>query len=142
MRRRYLSALVLAAVFFSLHVPTAMLAGCGPPVSTATGWIRPPSTKLWLIQPLNVTATCATLSYAPGVQIFLIYFNRVWPWVAAVAAGIAVLQGLIGGMMILTSGGGEGRQKGIEKLTAAAVGILLVGFFGFILRFLNSYFFL
>lgn len=121
-------------VIFWLHVPAAFLA--------APSWLRPPATKLQLIQPLDTTATSTTITYAPGVQIFLIYFNKVWPWVATVAAGIAVLQGLIGGMMILTSGGGEGRQKGIEKLTAAAVGILLIGFFGFILRFLNSYFFL
>lgn len=78
---------------------------------------------------------------SPGIGIFFDYFNRSWPWIIGVAAGIAVLQAMIGGIQIMISGGSEQRSAGQTRLTWALAGLVLIALTGFILRLLNPLFY-
>ncbi len=114
--------------------PTCTLAA----VPAARPLATPPS-NINLMQPLDDTTT--SLAPEPGINIFFRYFNLSWPWILGVAAGIAVLQAIIGGLQIMLSGGSEQKSAGQSRLTWALAGLALVALAGFILRVLNPIFF-
>lgn len=96
--------------------------------------------NLILLEPLNGQPT--SLSPSPGIGIFFEYFNLSWPWVLGVAAGVGVLQALIGAIQVMLSGNDSGmREGGKSKMTWALAGLLMVGLAGFILRSINPIFF-
>lgn len=77
-----------------------------------------------------------------GIDLFIEFFNCVWPWILSVAGGVAVLQGVIGGTMIMLAGDDSGRRgEGINKLKFSILGLILVAFMGTILRVLNPSFY-
>lgn len=87
------------------------------------------------------TGSLHSLPALAGIDIFFVYFNTVWPWVLGVAAGIAILQAMVGGLQIMLSGGSEQRSAGEERLKWALGGLALVALAGFLLRVLNPIFF-
>ncbi|UPA22225.1 pilin [Candidatus Peribacteria bacterium] len=98
------------------------------------------SRRLFLLQPLDDATRW--LDASPGIDIFFTYFNMSWPWVLGVAAGVGVLQALIGGVEIMLSGSDSGmRENGKSKIMWALAGMLMVGLAGFILRSLNPIFY-
>lgn len=95
--------------------------------------------SLRLLQPLGGVREIAP---SGGLTMFYQYFNSGFPWLIGVAAGIAVLQTLRGGISILLSGGDPGkRSEGISTMTWSIAGLLLIAFAGFILRILNPMFY-
>ena len=126
---------------------------CTVLVAVAACWAAPASAQdegdgknllrqkqdLRLLQPLDDTTT--SLEPEPGIGIFFSYFNLGWPYLLGTAAGIAVLQTLYGGVLIMISAGGEQRSEGIEKVKWGIVGLLMLALSGFILRTLNPIFF-
>ncbi|HVW66843.1 MAG TPA: hypothetical protein VHA78_03880 [Candidatus Peribacteraceae bacterium] len=75
-------------------------------------------------------------------EIFFVYFNMAWPWILGCAAGIGVLQALIGGIEIMLSGSDSAmRDNGKNKIQWALAGLLMVGFATLILKTLNSTFY-
>jgi hypothetical protein len=83
-----------------------------------------------------------TIQPEPGIQPFFTYFNMIWPWILGIAAGIGVLQALIGGIQIMLSGGDSGkREEGKSKVMWATAGLVMIGLSGLILETLNSTFF-
>lgn len=95
-----------------------------------------PNTDLILLQPLD-DATYS-LSAKPGVQIFFDYFNLSWPWILGVAAGLAVLQAMVGGMMMMTP---SGNQSGKDRMMYATAGLLIIALAGLILSTINPLFY-
>lgn len=91
-----------------------------------------------LLEPLG---SQRSFSPQPGISIFFLYFNDVWPWVIGIAAGVAVLQALVGGVQIMMSGSEDKAAEGKSRLTWAMGGIVVVAFAGFFLRLLNNIFF-
>jgi hypothetical protein len=61
-----------------------------------------------------------------------------WPWLLGIASGIAVLQAVWGGVLIMSS---FDRDAGKEKIQWAVGGMVIISLAGFILRFLNSMFY-
>ncbi len=104
-----------------------------------TGPLSRPNSPLILLQSPNGVSS---LNPSSGILIFFDYFNLMWPWVLGIAAGIGVLQALMGASDIMTSGSDSGkRENGKNKILWALAGLLMVGFAGTILRFLNPNFF-
>lgn len=107
--------------------------------------LRRPLRRICLLQPLDAPGGEGTgttqLRPGPGIQIFFDYFNLSWPWILGIAAGIAVLQAIAGGVQIMISGGAEQRNAGQTRLLWALGGLVLVALAGFILRVLNPTFF-
>lgn len=99
-----------------------------------------PNRNLTLLQPLD--GSTFFLAPSSGVSIFFEYFNLSWPWVLGVAAGIGILQALVGGIEIMVAGSDSGKlENGKSKMMYALMGLLMVGLAGFILRSLNPLFF-
>lgn len=124
----------------------AAAGGAGGGVGGAAGGGMPlliQNQPLTLIQSPTATAPgeLQALPQQPGIQIFFTYFNLVWPWILGIAAGIAVLQALVGGIQIMLSGGSEQRNAGQTRLMWALGGLVLVALSGFILRMLNPLFY-
>ena len=124
--------------------------------SPSCGVVAPPSNPLLqpnanlrLLQPLDVdglqppnnTDPSWYLAPQPGITIFFVYFNRMWPWILGVAAGISILQAMIGGIQIMMSAGNEQKSAGESRLMWALAGLILVALAGFILRILNPLFY-
>lgn len=102
-----------------------------------------PRGEIPLIQPLDDRTNSLPVGNPQDpLSAFFAYFNMSWPWVIGVAAGIAVLQALVGGMQIMLSGSDAGaRSAGKERLMWALAGLLLIGLSGMILEILNPLFF-
>lgn len=114
-------------------------------LAIVAGIALPPSSHVWaaadikLLQPLPGGTT--TLS-GSGVQLFFNYFNTIWPWVLSIAGGVAVLNGVIGGTMIMMSGSDSGMESaGKDKLKYSIAGLIMIAFAGTILRILNPTFY-
>ena len=90
-----------------------------------------------LMQPLDDETDTLEVSPEP-LQTFFDYFNMSWPWLLGVASGIAVLQAVWGGILIMTSMDHDG---GKEKIEWALGGMVMIALAGFILRFLNPIFY-
>ena len=59
-----------------------------------------------------------------------------------IAAGLAILMIIIGGLQIITSGGNDSKiGEGKKRVTEAIIGLLILVFSATILYFLNAYFF-
>lgn len=93
-----------------------------------------------LLQPLDGSST-GTIDPEPGIGVFFTYFNYAWPWVIGSAAGIGVLQALLGGIQIMTSDGKDKKDEGKTRLEWALAGLLMIGLSGLILETLNPLFF-
>lgn len=90
--------------------------------------------KLHLLAPLDDETNEMEVSDV-ALETFFAYFNMSWPWLLGVASGIAVLQAVWGGVLIMTS---MDRDGGKEKIEWAVGGMVIIALAGFILRFLNS----
>ncbi len=93
--------------------------------------------EIFLMQPLDDETKELEVSSTP-LETFFEYFNMSWPWLLGVASGIAVLQAVWGGVLIMTSWDTDG---GKEKIQWALGGMVMIALAGFILRFLNPIFF-
>ena len=70
------------------------------------------------------------------------YLRPVLSWMVGMAAGLAILMIVIGGLQIIMSGGNDSKiGEGKKRVTEAILGLLLLVFSATILYFLNSYFF-
>ena len=100
-----------------------------------------PTTDLRLLEPLDGSSSY-TITAKPGLQNFFEYFNMAWPWVLGIAAGIGVMQAVMGGVDIMISGSDSGkRETGKSKILWALAGLIMVGLAGTILRTLNPNFY-
>lgn len=119
--RSFLLAAFLATAATLLHAQTSVVA------------------DVQLLQPLPDGSTSVGGS---GVAAFVNYFNKLWPWVLSIAGGIAVLNGVIGGTMIMLSGSDSGIESaGKDKLKYSIAGLIIIVFAGTILRILNPTFY-
>ena len=71
------------------------------------------------------------------------YLKPLIPFVVGIAAGIAVLMIIIGGIQIIFSGGEPGKiTEGRQRITAAIIGLLILVFSAAILHVLNASYYL
>lgn len=100
------------------------------------------NTPIWLLQPLDNSSAPISATGGQPFQAFSTYFTRSWPWVIGSAAGIAVLQALVGSIQIMMSGSDSGmRDAGKSRLLWALAGLLLIGLSGLILEIINPIFY-
>ena len=124
--------------------------GGGGTSSSGNPLLRPP-TPLRLYAPANdvfdTSSDGSSLPYQSlptnlwGLGPMFYYFNLTFPWLLGIAAGVAILQAIAGGLQIMMSGGSEQKSAGESRLAWALIGLVLVGLTGFILRVLNPIFY-
>lgn len=139
--KKILFALLLA-ISLGLSVAPGMVPSAYADCISSASRDEPLLKKTNCIQLLQSLGPKQVLPPAPDIQIFFDYFSNTWPWVLGVAAGIGVLQSLVGGVEIMMSGSDSGmREGGKSKIMWALAGLLMVGLAGFILRSLNPIFY-
>lgn len=100
-----------------------------------------PSGSIPLFAPLDGGSRSLSPDTGGPFGYFFTYVNRALPWLVAIAVGMAVLQGVVGGMQILFSAGGAGKDAGKDRLLWAMAGFVLLTLTGFILKTINPLFF-
>lgn len=99
------------------------------------------------MNPLKLLETLpdGTTYFCPSSNPFAVindYLRPILSWMVGMAAGLAVLMIVIGGLQIILSGGNDSKiGEGKKRVTEAIYGLLLLVFSATILYFLNSYFF-
>jgi len=112
-------------------------------VSAYAGNILPARTGLRLLQPLDDTTTNLAPSNIGTISMVYAYFRIAQQWIFGVAAGFCILNVLIGGFMILNSGGDPNkRSEGVSKATWSIAGLLLLATVSMILWFINPDFYI
>ena len=132
--RQVLVALLCATMAFQAVTASAEEGKCKNPLIDKD---CADSNTIFLMQPLDDTTKELEVSSTP-LEVFFDYFNMSWPWLLGVASGIAVLQAVWGGILIMTS---WDQDAGKEKIQWALGGMVMIALAGFILRFLNPIFF-
>lgn len=133
---RLLALAFLLALFAGGQVLHVEAQGCDPKKDPLI--CRPDANSILLLQPLDDETKNLNVSPEP-LQVFFDYFNMSWPWLLGVASGIAVLQAIYGGVLIMLSGGDI--DEGKTKIQWALGGMVMIALAGFILRFLNPTFY-
>lgn len=131
--RLLLLAFLCAEVAFQVGAVQAADPDCKNPMIDKCGV----GNEIFLMQPLDDSTKKLEVSATP-LEVFFTYFNMSWPWLLGVASGIAVLQAVWGGILIMTS---WDTDAGKEKIQWALGGMVMIALAGFILRFLNPIFF-
>lgn len=91
-----------------------------------------------LLAPLDDSTMSITTTNGQPFEAFKQYFAIAWPWLIGIAAGIAVLWAIVGGIEIMLSGSDTGlRDRGKSRFLNALLGLLLIGLSGMILQILN-----
>ncbi len=133
-RRLYRMLFCLCAWLFPL-MTSAQTGGGG----AAAGGGCPNPLKLLEPLPDGTTELCPSTD---PFGVINAYLKPVLPFMIGIAAGIAILMVIIGGLQIILSNGDQGKiGEGKQRITGAILGLLLLVFSGTILYFLNSYFF-
>ena len=110
-------------------------------VAAQAGPLDPQEKNLTLLECFNGSKNCSLQPQA-GIGLFITYFNMVWPWVLGIAAGVGVLQALMGAQDIMMSGNDASkREAGKTKILWAIAGLIMVALAGTILRTINPNFF-
>ncbi len=95
-----------------------------------------------LLEPIGGTRCFSSVMLKGPFGLFGAYFNLIYPWFMGVAAGLALLMVLTGGVNIIQSGGDQSaRQNGIERMKWAIFGLLFLIFANVILQTLNPSFY-
>jgi hypothetical protein len=133
-RLQRVATILLSLTLLLLPVLTSAQGGGG---STTAGCPNP----LKLLEPLPD----GTTQFCPSSNPFGVvnaYLRPMLAFMIGIAAGLAVLMVMIGGLQIIMSNGDSGKiGEGKKRITEAILGLLLLVFSGAILYFLNSYFF-
>ena len=97
---------------------------------------------LILLEPLpDGTASLTVCASSP---FFLLnkYLQPMMGWGAGIAAGLAVLMIVVGGLQMMFSGGSpEGMSSGKQRIISAIFGLIFIVFSAALLNFLNAYFY-
>ena len=94
---------------------------------------------LCILEPIPGGIDVIPASETAGLGAFLRYVNGgLWNWAFSVGVGIAVLNGTIGGLMIVLSNGDSGKvEAGKSRFFWSAMGLVLLLLSGVALQFLN-----
>ncbi len=94
-----------------------------------------------LLEPIGNTRSIPTVGNE-GLGVFGFYFNTLYPWVLGMAAGIAVLNAVWGGINIIQAGGDSAKvTEGKNKFLLSMAGLLIILASGIILTTLNPSFY-
>ena len=94
-----------------------------------------------LLEPIGNTRSIPTVGNE-GLGVFGYYFNTLYPWVIGMAAAIAVLNGVWGGIDIIQAGGDSAAvTAGKNKLLLSMAGLLIILASAIILTTLNPSFY-
>lgn len=99
-----------------------------------------------LLEPLPGPSggSVSSLTVCPSDPFFLInqYLQPTMAWGAGIAAGLAVLMIVVGGLQMMFSGGApEGMASGKQRIISAIFGLIFIVFSAALLNFLNAYFY-
>ena len=104
-----------------------------PPPANNTPFVINQPTQIQLMKPFGASS----INIGTGLNVLFNYFNAVWPWLLGVCAGIAILQGVVGGIEIMYSGSPDLKSRGGERLMWALAGLLMLGLSAIILNLIN-----
>ncbi|MBI3336323.1 hypothetical protein HYZ98_02010 [Candidatus Peregrinibacteria bacterium] len=111
-------------------------------VWAAAPGMLPPRKGVRLLQSLDDSTTTLNPSPVGTIQIVYDYFRIAQQWIFGVAAGFCILNVLIGGFMILNSGGDPSkRSEGVSKALWSIAGLLLLAVVSSFMKFLNPVFY-
>jgi hypothetical protein len=98
-----------------------------------------PERDLCILEPLPGGVDVIPASSTAGLGAFLLYVNSgVWQWAFAIGVALAVLNGTVGGFMIVLSNGDSGKiEAGKSRFFWSGMGLILLLLSGVILEFLN-----
>ena len=133
-----LSGLVVTCLCLTVTVVSAQTTGGGG--GAAGGSTGGGSNTVPLLAPLGEEDE---IEVSEGAGTLIAYFNSASNWMLSVAVGFCVIWVVIGGIKIMISGGDSGkREEGRSHIFWAITGLVMLLFAGFILRSLNSMFFI
>ncbi len=94
-----------------------------------------------LLEPVGGVANIPVAGNA-GLGVFGFYFNLLYPWVVGMAAAIAVLMAVVGGIQISMAGSDAGQvSAGRNRLLISLGGLLIILASAIILNSLNPTFY-
>lgn len=121
-----------ATVLFSLLLRLQALAATPGPTGK----------PIKLLEPLPDGTTSLTSDPTNPFGILNQYINPMLSWMIGVAAGLALLMVVIGGVQIVISGGNDAQiGEGKKRITQAIIGLIMLVFSAAILSYLNAYFY-
>lgn len=121
----------------SVHTLTRLFSLLG---STA-GRASAQNQGITLLEPVGGVTTIPTAGNA-GLGVFGFYFNLIYPWVVGMAAAIAVLMAVVGGMQIIMAGSDQSKVgAGKNRLLISLGGLIIILASAVILNLLNPTFY-
>lgn len=130
---KFLSFLFILALIASIWATGASAQAPNP---------NPPANPggIFLLEPIGGVREIPT--GGGGLGALGAYLGLLYPWLVGMAAGVAVLMALWGGMQIIQSGSDTGkRDEGKKRLLSSLMGLLLILLSATILNALNPTFF-
>lgn len=99
-----------------------------------------PSGRIYVLEAVPGFGNC--IPARTGFGAFFSYVGALYPWLVGTAGGVALLWALLGGIMIMWSGGDSAKQEeGKKKITHAIIGLLIIIFSAMIMNILNPTFY-
>lgn len=95
-----------------------------------------------LLEPLPGGIAFIPVSLTSPFGMINIYLNPMVTWGIGIAAGLAILMIIVGGLQMMLSGGSpEGMGSGKQRIISAIFGLIFLVFSAAILNFLNAYYY-
>lgn len=102
-----------------------------------------PPKPLKLLEPLPGGITEIPVDLSNPFGMINIYLNPMLTWGIGIAAGLAILMIIVGGLQMMFSGGSpEGMSSGRQRVIGAIFGLVFLVFSAAILNLLNAYYYL
>lgn len=134
---KFIGFVSMLALIFTIWISGAAAQGPNPNPNPNP---NPPPQGIFLLEPIGGVRQIPTGGGGLGAMGF--YVGLLYPWLVGVAAGVAVLMAVWGGIEIIQSGSDTGkRDEGKKRLIGSLTGLLLILLSATFLNAINPTFF-